>query len=48
MTGLISDAFHNIGNRSALLPDGVVMRETIVVLVDKQGVPRYEAGRPVS
>ena len=31
-----------------LLPNGVVVRETIVVLVDKQGVPRYEAGRPVS
>ena len=32
----------------ALLPDGAVVRETVVVLVDKQGVPRYEAGRPVS
>jgi hypothetical protein len=32
----------------ALLPNGVVMQETVVVLVDKQGVPRYEAGRPVS
>ena len=32
----------------ALLPDGVVVQETIVVLVDKQGVPRYEAGQPVS
>ncbi len=32
----------------ALFPDGAVVQETVVVLVDKQGVPRYEAGQPVS
>lgn len=31
-----------------LLPDGRVVRETVVVVVDKQGVPRYEAGTPLS
>ena len=31
-----------------LLPDGSVQTETVAVLVDKQGVPRYEAGTPRS
>ena len=32
----------------ALLPDGEVVRTPLTVTVDKSGVPRYEAGRPVS
>ena len=32
----------------ALLPSGEVVRTSLTVVVDKSGVPRYEAGRPVS
>ncbi|MEE9276856.1 MAG: transglycosylase SLT domain-containing protein, partial [Dehalococcoidia bacterium] len=32
----------------ALLPDGSVESQTVLVVVDKRGVPRYEAGTPRS
>jgi hypothetical protein len=32
----------------AILPDGEVVRIAVSVVVDKQGVPRYEAGTPLS
>ena len=32
----------------AILPDGEVVTSSVTVVVDKQGVPRYEAGTPLS
>ena len=32
----------------AILPNGEVVATTVVVVVDKQGVPRYRAGTPIS
>ena len=46
--GLVAGIHHGTISIEALMPDGGIRIETVSVELDKEGVPSYEAGTPIS